>query len=218
MFIIHLYENIEKFINLNEFLRHMFIETIIGSPAKVKVLRILLENKIAYSMLDIQKLSGLSIGVIHKVITLLKEERIIAQKKGKGKQRFYQINPGNKYLSKLSAIFDEEKIDRRSIPVHIWNMLEILCSELKTKLKGIRSIILFGSLAKGEFRINSDIDLLIITKEHFKDETKARGLCRNKTMKNSVNPIFMAEPEFETHKAKKSDFFESIMKEGLRLA
>ncbi len=120
-------------------------------------------------------------------------------------------------MNKLSAIFDEEKIDRRSIPVHIWNMLEILCSELKTKLKGIRSIILFGSLAKGEFRINSDIDLLIITKEHFKDETKARGLCRNKTMKNRVNPIFMAESEFEKHKAKKSDFFESIMKEGLRL-
>ena len=164
----------------------MFIETIIGSPAKVKVLRILLENKIAYSMLDIQKLSGLSIGVIHKVITLLKEERIIAQKKGKGKQRFYQINPENKYLSKLSAIFDEEKIDRRSIPVHVWNMLEILRSELKTKLKGIRSIILFGSLAKGEFRISSDIDLLIITKEHFKDETKARGLCKNKTMKRYV--------------------------------
>lgn len=196
----------------------MFIETIIGSPAKAKVLRVLLENKIAYSMLDVQKLSGLSIGVIHKVITLLKDEGIIIEKKGKGKQRFYQINPENKYLSTLSAIFDEEKIDRRSIPVHIWNMLEILCSELKTKLKGIRSIILFGSLAKGEFRISSDIDLLIITKDNFKDETRARGLCRSKKMKNRVNPIFMAEPEFEKHKAKKSDFFESIMKEGLRLA
>ncbi len=196
----------------------MFIETIIGSPAKAKVLRVLLENKIAYSMLDVQKLSGLSIGAIHKVITLLKDEGITIGKKGKGKQRFYQINPENRYIGKLSAIFDEEKIDRRSIPVHIWNMLEILCSELKAKLKGVKSITLFGSLAKGEFRISSDIDLLIITKDSFKDETKARGLCRSKKIKNKVNPIFMMELEFEKHKAKKSDFFESIMKEGMRLA
>lgn len=193
----------------------MFVETIIGSAAKVKVLRILVESKIAYSLKDIQKLSGLSIGVIHKVITLLKEENIIIQKKGKGKQRYYQINLESKYSGKLSAIFDQEKDERRNIPAHIWNRLEALCSGLKAKFTGITGIILFGSLAKGEFRINSDIDLLIITKDNFKDEPKARGLCSK--MKNKVNPIFMAEKEFEKHKIKKSDFYENIMKEGLRL-
>lgn len=193
----------------------MFIETIIGSPAKVKVLRIFLENKTAYSLLDIQKLSGLSIGVIHKVTTLLKEERIIIGKKGKGKQNFYQANLENKYSNWFSSIFYDEKNERRNIPLYIWNRLETLCSKLK--LKGIKNIILFGSLARGEFRINSDIDLLIITKDHFKDETKARKICRTKKMKNAVNPLFMDEGEFEKHKSKKSDFYESILKEGLRL-
>ena len=180
-------------------------------------MRILLENKIAYSFSDIQKLSGLSIGVIHKVITLLKDEGLIVEKKGKGKQRFYQVNLENKYSNFFSSIFYEEDNDRRNIPLHIWNRLEIICSKLKTKIKGIKHIILFGSLARGEFRINSDIDLLIITKENFKDETKARKLCRTKKMKNAVNPIFMEEVEFEEHKEKKSDFYESILKEGLRL-
>jgi len=195
----------------------MFIEAIIGSSAKVKVLRILLESKIAYSLSDFQKLSGLSIGAIHKVITSLKKEEAIIEKKGKGKQRFYQINLENKYSSLFSSIFNEEKNDRRNIPLHIWNELETLCSELKTKVKGINKIILFGSLAKGEFRINSDVDFLIITKKHFKDETKARKLCKTKKMKNAVNPLFMDELEFESHNAKKSDFYENIVKEGLEL-
>lgn len=195
----------------------MFIETIIGSPAKVKILRVLSESKIAYSLSDIQKLSGLSVGAVHKVITSLKKEKVIIEKKGKGKQRFYQVNLDNKYSNLFSSIFNEEKNDRRNMPLHIWNKLETLCSELKTKIKGIKQIKLFGSLARGEFRIQSDIDFLIITKKHFKDETKARKLCKNKKMKNSVNPIFMDETEFESHKEKKSDFYESILKEGLKL-
>ena len=42
----------------------MFIETIIGSREKVKVLRVLLENKTAYSLKEIKELSGLSIGAM----------------------------------------------------------------------------------------------------------------------------------------------------------
>src|SRR3989344_4904073 len=118
----------------------MFIETIIGSQEKVKVLRVLFETKIAYSLTDIKELSGLSIGAIHKVKNLLLKENLLIEKKGKRKQRYYQIN--------------------------IWNKLESLCSSLKNKFnyksKSIKEIRLYGSLARGEFRINSDIDLIII--------------------------------------------------------
>src|SRR3989338_11455327 len=98
----------------------MFIETIVGSSAKIKVLRALLETKTAYSMEDIKKLSGLSIGVVHKAVTSMLKENIIIRKKGSGKQRFYQINLENRYSGKLLGIFDEEKIERRGIPIHIW--------------------------------------------------------------------------------------------------
>ena len=60
----------------------MFIETIVGSPAKVKILRLLLETKIAYSMEDTRKMTGLSIGVIHKTLHSLVKENLAILKKG----------------------------------------------------------------------------------------------------------------------------------------
>ncbi len=195
----------------------MFIETIIGSSAKIKVLRALLETKTAYSMEDIKKLSGMSIGVIHKAVTSMLKENIITQKKGSGKQRFYQINLENRYSGKLLEIFDEEKIERRGIPTHIWNALEALCSGLKAKVKGIKDVILFGSLARGEFRISSDIDLLVVTEDDFKEEAKARAICRSAGLKSKVSSTFVTGKEMNGHISKKSDFYESILKEGLRL-
>ena len=195
----------------------MFIETIIGSPEKVKVLRILLENKIAYSLADIKELSGLSIGAVHKVKTLLLKENLITEKKGKGKQKYYQISIENRYFNNLAAIFDYEKNERRNIPLHIWNRLEILCSDLKNKFKDVKDIVLYGSLARGEFRINSDVDLQIITENEFQDETKVRKLCKHAKIKNKVNPTFITDNEIKLARSKGSDYYENIYKEGLRL-
>ena len=216
------YENIERFIKARALYLCMFIETIIGSPAKVKVLRVLLESKIAYSLADIKKLSGLSIGVVHKTITLLLKENLILEKKGKGKQRYYQINLDNKYSNSLSVIFDYERNERRGIPLHIWNILESLCSNLKSEFKKVEDILLYGSLARGEFRISSDIDLLIITQDDFSDETGVRKMCSGKKIKekikNKINPTFVTQKEIGLARSKGSDYYENIFKESLRLA
>lgn len=195
----------------------MFIETIIGSSTKVKVLRILLESKTAYSLNDIRKLSGLSIGAVHKVVTTLVKENIVMLKKGKGKQRYYQINLENKYSNSFSVIFDYEKNERRNVPIQIWNVLEALCSDLKNKFKDIKDIVLYGSMARGEFRISSDIDLLILIEDKFENETKVRALCKRINIKNKINPTFVTEKEIELAKSKGSDYYENIYKEGLRL-
>ena len=195
----------------------MFVETIIGSEAKVKVVRALMESKIAYSMQDTKQLTGLSIGVIHKVISGLLKEGLIIQKKGRGKQRFYQANLENKYAARLSSVFDDERNGRKSVPLHVWNRLGSICSELKAKVEGIKEIILFGSLARGEFRISSDIDLLILTVNDFNNEAKARKICRHTDLKNKASPIFVTEKEWFIYGSKKSDFYESILKEGIRL-
>jgi predicted nucleotidyltransferase len=196
----------------------MFIESVIGSAPKVKVLRVLLETKIAYSLNDIKELADISTGEVHKVVTILLKEGIVIQKKGSGKQKFYQINLDNKYAGSLNAVFTEERNERRGIPVHIWNKLETLCSRLMSKFKGIKSIILFGSLARGELRISSDIDLLIITSNDIKSETGSRALCKQINIKNKINPLFVTEKDLQEYRKKSTDFYENILKDGLMLA
>lgn len=199
----------------------MFLETIIGSPVKVKVLRVLLETKTAYSLADMEKLSGLSIGAVHKVVTLLIKENIVQFKKGQGKQRYYQINLDNKYSNSISVIFDYERNERRNIPLHIWNVLETLCSNLKSEFKKIKDIILYGSMARGEFRIHSDIDLLIITENDFEEEAEVRKMCKGtnikRKIKNDVKPTFVTQKEIDAARLKGSDYYENIYKQGLRL-
>lgn len=200
----------------------MFLETIIGSTVKVKVLRILLETKTAHSFTEIQRLSGLSIGAIHKAVTMMVKENIVLIKKRKGRKGgYYQINLDNKYSTNFSVIFEYEKAERRNIPIHIWNILETLCSNLKSEFRDINDIILYGSMARGEFRINSDIDLLIITGDNFENESDVRKMCNHKNIrrkiKNYIRPTFVTQKEIETGRSKGSDYYENIYKEGLRL-
>lgn len=199
----------------------MFLETIVGSPVKVKVLRILLETKSAHSLADIEKLSGLSIGAIHKVVMMMTKENLVISKKGKGKQRYYQINMENRYSNSFSVIFDYEKAERRNIPIHIWNILESLCSNLKSEFKKINDVILYGSMARGEFRINSDIDLLIVTEDDFENESDVRKMCNRKNIKkkikNDIKPTFVTQKEIEIGRSKGSDYYENIYKDGMRL-
>lgn len=200
----------------------MFLETIIGSPVKVKVLRVLLESKTAHSLADIEKLSGLSIGAVHKVVMMLAKESIVLFKKREGRKGgYYQINMDNKYSNNFSVIFDYEKAERRNVPLHVWNILETLCSNLKSEFKKINDVLLYGSMARGEFRINSDIDLLIITEDDFENEADVRKMCNlkgiRKKIKNEIKPTFITQKELELGRLKGSDYYENIYKEGLRL-
>ncbi|HLC96164.1 MAG TPA: nucleotidyltransferase domain-containing protein [Candidatus Nanoarchaeia archaeon] len=195
----------------------MFIETIMGSPTKIKVLRVLLETKIAYSLADIETLTGLSIGAVHKVALGIAKEGIATVKKGKGKLRYYQVNMENRYANILSAMFEYEKAGRRNLPVHIWNVLETLCSHLKNEFKSINDIVLYGSMARGEFRINSDIDLLVVTENDFEDEAEVRKVCNRKKIKNEIRPVFVTQKELALGREKDADFYENVYKEGMRL-
>lgn len=57
------------------------------------------------------------------------------------------------------------------------NIVEKLVLELKTIFqKDLRSVILFGSFAKGTDQIYSDIDILIILNKKFTDWTERRDL------------------------------------------
>ena len=58
----------------------MFIENLIGSKAKVKILRVLAESRTAYSLKDLVDATELSIGIIHKALGNLVEEGIVEKK------------------------------------------------------------------------------------------------------------------------------------------
>jgi len=99
--------------------------------------------------------------------------------------------------------------------------LETIANKLPTIFKKIDDIILYGSMARGEFRINSDIDLLIVAEDDFENESDVRKMCNHKNIrkkiKNDIKPTFVTQKEIELGRSKSSDYYENIYKEGLRL-
>lgn len=119
-----------------------------------QLLKFFLDNPYKeFYLRELAKKLKISPFAIKKYADFLLKESIITEEK-KANLRYFKANISNlffKYL-KISA-----------------NIREILKSELieflKKEIPNCSSIILFGSLAKGEDDENSDIDLLVIGKE-----------------------------------------------------
>ncbi|VVB77924.1 Nucleotidyltransferase domain protein [uncultured archaeon] len=116
---------------------------------------------------------------------------------------YYKINYEN-YLS-ISILSLLDSFNFQNLPFERRKPLEeiILCT--KSPL-----IIVFGSTSKGDFKKDSDIDLLII-------ENKMNNLNKIKEISKrygvSINPVFISFEEFE----KMGDTIEHILKTGYPL-
>ena len=143
----------------------MFIENILGSRTKVKIIRVLSEIRTAYSLKALKQETGLSLGITHKAAEELAEEKIILKIKGTGKERLYKFNSHHELAEPLFNIFKTEKTTQRKEVIFLptWNILENFVAKNKEK-SGL--ILLFGSVARGDATIQSDIDILVIPKSN----------------------------------------------------
>ena len=143
----------------------MFLENILGSRTKVKILRVLSEARTAYSLKSLKDETNLSLGITHKAAEELTEEKILFKIKGTGKEKLYKFNSHHELAGLIFDIFRTEKTKQRKevIFLHTWSVLENFVS--KNKDKSIL-ILLFGSVARGDATLRSDIDILVIPKSN----------------------------------------------------
>ena len=88
-------------------------------------------------------------------------------------------------------------------------LIDFLVKEL-SKLPTLRSILLFGSLAKGEARPDSDIDLLLVFDEedpYVRLDDVVRIICKSSLVRG-VNPILTNMRDLDR------DFLEEVLREG----
>lgn len=180
----------------------MFIERLIGSSAKVKVLRVLAESNLFYSLYDLQRITNLSMGAIHKAVSAFLRESIVTEKKGAGKQRYYQFNTNfveNRYAQTILSLFDIEKQERRRvIPLDVWSYLEDIGNDLVDNVPGLSLIYLVGSIPRGEINIRSEVELLIVGDKDC-DSQKVDKTVK-KYSRKKVRYVFLREKEFDEKK------------------
>lgn len=195
----------------------MFLENIIGTSSKVKILRTLSDINTGFSIKELENETGLSRGILHREVTRLKNEGVLLEIKSKGKLKAYRLNLDNQYSQLISKLVDLEKVRNRQnkVILRTWNILESIVDFIVNKKINVVSIMLFGSQARGAATVTSDIDLLFIMKDkNKKDEDLIYGVCSHysKKMDVKINLVIMSLNQFTDESKRKTKFFDEINK------
>lgn len=194
----------------------MFLEEIFATRMHVKVLRVLAEKNTAYSLEELMLESSGSRGAVYKVIADLKRLAVGQVVKGKGKREFYKLSSDNQLYTPITDLFNKEKLLRKAVPLHIWNRLERFVDESSKKIKWIEKIMLFGSVARGDYTPHSDIDVLVLASSlGEKDRFLIKNIFNKYLKKGSV--LIEKTTDWENQAKEKTQFYQEVSKEGIEI-
>jgi predicted nucleotidyltransferase/uncharacterized protein (UPF0332 family) len=139
----------------------MELDRILGSKVTVKTLRTLLRRPYQERFFkELVKEVGVGVGPLSSALRILVsqglvEERIV------GKQHFYKANLQNSFTRSLYNLFSVER--KLEIPANLRIALDEFVTKLRDQAKAnLLSVVLFGSVASGRAKPESDIDLLLV--------------------------------------------------------
>ena len=191
----------------------MFIENLLGSKVKVKLLRVLSETRTAFTLQDLKNETELSLGIIHKSIKDLVEEGILIKIKGSRKERLFKFNTEDPFAHNIFELFEIEKTLQRKevVLLHTWNVLDSAVAKIKEKSS---LILLFGSQSRGDATLRSDIDILVVPKN---SQEEILDALRKVKSKNKINPTVISLESFKSEIKNDTLFYKNIKRDSLIL-
>lgn len=194
-----------------------FVETIIGSKTKTKLLGFLLEHKKdSYTISELAKLAHIPKSGVSKVVEewegsgLIKVIRI-------GNTKAVGIDQDFFLLSELSRLFTEP-------PKRAHKFAKRFAKSLLHRVeKDVAALVVYGSVARREVGTLSDIDILVVvSSSRAKDEIKEKVLRYSASIatlkKITISPAVMTKKEVEARVKERDKFIRNVLTEGEALA
>lgn len=176
------------------------VEILFGAYRRQILGLLLLRPDETFYVREIARLTNVPVGSLHRELKLLKDTGLLLRA-SLGNQVRYQANRDCPIHDELAGIFRKTA-----------GLADVL-RELLSPLKGqIVLALIFGSVARGKQRADSDVDLLVVGSVSFADvvETCHSGTAR---LGREVNPVVMTEAAFRTKRLKGDRFVVRIVKE-----
>ncbi len=190
---------------------HKVLEAIFGSPAKIRILRVLSTSPQPLSGRQVGELSGLSHrGAIQALESLVELGAVRQRKVGAAYQ--YSLTPNNVAVEMIIA---------PSIKAEA-----ALLDDLKKKIvaefgKKAISLTLYGSLARGTEKRSSDIDVLAVAgNERMKRDLEEKAVSLTPVFRERYNSLFSLHcfTLDELHNKKTIPLLRSAKEEGVALS
>jgi predicted nucleotidyltransferase len=150
----------------------------------------------AVHLRELARLAGVSAPALSKELDVLIAAGLLIEQRD-GNRRTVRANAE-------SPIFQELK----GIAVKTAGVADVVRSAL-AGLGGIEVAFIFGSVARGEARSNSDIDLCVVGTMKNRDVMNAAAVAE-RTLKRAVNPVVYSPHEFRERLSRGGTFVERI--------
>ncbi len=151
----------------------------------------------AYHLRQVVRETGLSAGGVHRELGQLAEAGIVTRRQ-QGRQVYFQANAA-------SPIFAELK----SLIVKTAGVADVLREALAPLAASISVAFVYGSVARGEERRASDVDLLVVGDASFAAVTQALAPAQRR-LGREVNPTVYEPGEFRQKLAAGHHFLRSV--------
>jgi predicted nucleotidyltransferase len=149
---------------------------------------------------EIARRAGTGIGATQRELRQLSEAGLI-QSVRRGHQLYYQANRKNPIFAELKSILAKTS-----------GIRDILHEVLAPLASRIKLAFVYGSVARGEERSSSDVDLMVVGDISFADVVS--GLSRSETqLGREVNPTVYGPREFREKLEAKNHFLLTVAKD-----
>lgn len=175
------------------------LEELLGSRARVIILKtFLLDLERDFYQREISTITNLPIRAVQREVERLVKIGLV-EKQIRGNRKYYRCR-------RDFPIFEELK----SIILKTVALGNVLKDYLQKKKEKIELAFIYGSFAKGEENISSDIDLLLVGNITSKEASMLLSPAKN-SLRREIN--FIVYDEKELLKKKESHFLKQVLKE-----
>ena len=185
------------------------LENILGSKSKIRMLRVLTVNmKREFCLEDVVKATGMSFGTVHPALKDLVSSRIVLGRKA-GRSILYKINVNHVLFHRIKELVEMEKNGYIRIA-------KIFSKDVSKD--DINAIILFGSVARGDFSERSDVDVLVVYRGKAPKGNVSKVI--NQILDEfdvQVVPTYITSEEVKQRLEKFDKFIVNVVEEGVVL-
>lgn len=177
------------------------LSEILSSKVRAEVFRLLFGlNDDALHVRGIERKTGFAIGTIQTEMKKLHRLNLVLKKRD-GNRLYYRANQQHPVFSEIQALV-----------IKTVGLLDILKSALADE-KEIRVAFVFGSIARGSEKADSDIDLMVIGNIGLRTLIRLlRGLAEK--LGREINPYILSSKEFNLRKSENEHFVTQVLKDS----
>lgn len=162
----------------------MLIELLFGRYRQRALSLLLLQPEASYHVRELARLTATSAGTLHKELARLAAAGLLLREE-QGNQVRYRANQACPVFPELAGLF------RKTV-----GLVDALADGLQPLADQIMVALVFGSVARGEETVGSDVDLLVIGTPGFADVVRALYPAQT-TLQREINPVIYSPAEWQ---------------------